>query len=159
LFYRLNVVPIEVPPLRERLEELECLCEHFLRRAAERHGGAVKRLDRRAYALLRSYSWPGNVRELENLMERASILTAGEVISAEAIRGWLGEPEAPASIADTKLPETCSLAEMERLLIERTLARFHGHRQKTAEALGIGVRTLGLKLSKWRAQERQMVGA
>jgi len=152
LFYRLNVVPIHLPLLRHRLEDLEALCEYFLRRCADRDGRNVKILGRESLAVLQSYPWPGNVRELENLLERISILDAAEVITAEMVRsalelGSVGPAAAGAAERDL------SLAQMERELIERTLEKHHGHRQKTAEALGIGVRTLGMKLKQWRLEQ------
>jgi len=177
LYYRLNVVPLVIPPLRERLEDIEELCAYFLERSAQRHGGAFKRLSKDSLILLRRYRWPGNVRELENLMERASILSPGPEVTAEVLGGWLrvenldavpcaesfSEDGAPGTTSSgsasvVKLPGACNLAEMEKIMIRRTLERYNGHRQKTADALGIGVRTLGMKLSKWREEECQPAG-
>ncbi|OPZ95953.1 MAG: Transcriptional regulatory protein ZraR [Planctomycetes bacterium ADurb.Bin412] len=156
LYYRLNVVPIVVPTLAERAaEDLELLCDYFLRRSAEREGRPVRRLSEAAIGLLKKYRWPGNVRELENLMERVSILSSSEKISAEMIQGWLDigsrkeEPEGDVS----KIGGSMRLVDVERELIEKTLEKFHGHRQKTAEALGIGVRTLGMKLKQWNLSQ------
>jgi two-component system, NtrC family, response regulator HydG len=152
LFYRLNVVPIDVPPLRVRSpEDLESLCDYFLRRSADREGMPLRILSKSALELLHQYHWPGNVRELENLMERVSILGTAEVITAEAIKGWLNVGESKPTPAET--PEGTRLADMERQLIERTLEKFNGHRLKTAQALGIGVRTLGMKLKRWQESE------
>ena len=156
LFYRLNVVPIEVPPLRVRTgRDLEDLCEYFLNRSAAREGIKTRRLNEEAVELLKKYNWPGNVRELENLMERASILSMTELITAEAVKGWL-QFDNDQAISNGRLDEPVSLATMERELIEQTLDRYDGHRLKTAQALGIGVRTLGMKLKKWKLDE-QMV--
>ncbi len=185
LYYRLNVVPLMVPPLRERLEEIEELCNYFLERSAQRHGGEVKHLSHGALELLRRYRWPGNVRELENLMERASILSSRPEIAADVLGGWLrvedldAAPCADVAVTDmeanapcealgavsthqtvmVRLPRTCNLAEVEKIMIQQTLEKYNGHRQKTADALGIGVRTLGMKLSKWRQEECQPAGA
>jgi two-component system nitrogen regulation response regulator NtrX len=89
LYFRLNVLPIHVPPLRERREDVRPLAEHFLREFAEAEGFASKELTDAASVLLTEYSWPGNVRELRNLMERAVILVPGPVIDAADIRDWL----------------------------------------------------------------------
>ncbi len=159
LYYRLNVVPVELPPLRERLDEdLENLCEYFLRRIADREGREVRILSREALGLLKRYSWPGNVRELENLMERVSILSVQQVIDADMISGWLdvdarGGREDVSNVLGGGYKIGKSLAEIEREVIERTLDAMGGHRQKTAEALGIGVRTLGMKLKRWRTED------
>jgi len=156
LYYRLNVVPIHLPPLRERVEDdLENLCEYFLQRIADREGTPLKMLCGEAITCLKRYGWPGNVRELENLMELVSVLTTEEVISAEMIQGWLTLDHINSSPAlDTESFQGKSLAEMERHLIEQTLGTFNGHRQKTAQALGIGVRTLGMKLKRWKMEEQ-----
>jgi len=155
LFYRLNVVPILLPPLQDRQEDLESLCEYFLRRCADRDGRSVRILSQSALEELQEYSWPGNVRELENLMERISILGTAEVISVEAIRSALeiGQTDARREDEEPETDETESLAQMERKLIEKTLLKYEGHRQKTAQALGIGVRTLGMKLKRWRTEQ------
>lgn len=160
LFYRLNVVPVILPPLRDRLEDLENLCEYFLRRCADRDGRSVRILSQAALEVLREYFWPGNVRELENLMERISILGTAEVISAEAIRNALELGQSGARIEEdmAESEENLSLAQMERKLIEKTLMKYEGHRQKTAEALGIGIRTLGMKLKRWRTEQASSSG-
>jgi DNA-binding NtrC family response regulator len=155
LFYRLNVVPIFLPPLRDRREDLENLGEYFLRRSADRDGRSVRILSTEALEVLQEYSWPGNVRELENLMERISILGTAEVISAEAIRSALelGQAEPRAAADGAEFEKDISLAQMERRLIEKALVKHEGHRQKTALALGIGVRTLGMKLKRWKTEQ------
>lgn len=167
LFYRLNVLPIQLPPLRERAEDIELLADHFLRKVALREGGEPKRFDADGLALLKRYAWPGNVRELENICERASVLSRKLVIEAELIRPWLSgaSPASEAPSASAAIPvggegvatiepevQVRTLEELEREQIIRTLDTFNGNRQRTAEALGIGVRTLGLKLKKWKEQ-------
>ena len=87
LFYRLNVIPIELPPLRERREDIPALVEHFVRKHAQRTGRRIERIDDGVLAALQQYDWPGNVRELENTIERAVVLSTGPVITA---RGDLG---------------------------------------------------------------------
>jgi len=152
LYYRLNVVPVHLPSLAQRLDEdLVPLSQYFLSRIAAREGMPVRSLSAGALQLLRRYSWPGNVRELENLMERVAILSSSEIISEEMIRGWIHVADEP--VPQTALPAVSgvvSLQDMEKQLIEKTLEKFDGHRQKTAQALGIGVRTLGMKLKRWQ---------
>jgi DNA-binding NtrC family response regulator len=155
LFYRLNVLPIHLPPLRHRVDDVPLLAEHFLAQVALREGREPKRLDDGALAVMQQYTWPGNVRELQNICERASVLTRGGVITADVVGPWLVappadpfDPETPEQAADNPNPRP--LEEVEREAIIRALNVFNGNRQRTAHALGIGVRTLGLKLKKWK---------
>jgi len=107
--------------------------------------------------LLEGYRWPGNVRELENICRRAVTLCNGDTISAKLLQPWLDvvpdERDPFGSLRDGRM-----LEDMERKLIERMLARFNGHRAKTAGALGMGVRTLGMKLKQWRDEAAQEDG-
>ena len=152
LFYRLNVLPVHVPPLRERFEDIGELAESFLAEAAKQDGGLAKRLASDAVTLLTSHSWPGNVRELENLCRRAATLTQSAVITASLLEPWL-RPGTKCIDGIGTLREGRMLQDMERQLIERTLAQFNGHRAKSAKALGMGVRTLGMKLKQWREDD------
>ena len=155
LFYRLAVVPIEVPPLRQRLEDLPLLVRHFSAAAAARLDRPSCDLASDALELLSSYHWPGNVRELENLVTRASVLSAGRSITAGDLRPWLmestGGPECRtvSGSAHDAIEVGMKLDEMERRLIETTLDHFAGHRAKAAQALGIGIRTLTNKLRQY----------
>ena len=149
LFYRLNVVPVELPPLRQRADDIPELARHFLHRSAKRESEATRHIDSDAVRLLQKYPWPGNVRELQNIMERANVLEreAG-VVRAATIEPWL-------RVADTSDVNVDGLAgkplaDIEKQVILSTLQQFRGHRIKTATALGIGVRTLGMKLKKWK---------
>jgi DNA-binding NtrC family response regulator len=143
LFYRLSVIPLVVPPLRERAVDVPELCEHFLAQSAARVGRAACRLSHEALDLLTAYAWPGNVRELQNLVTRAVVLGTSDEIGADDLRPWLLDPtENSATPDEAAAPIGVSLEEMERRMIEATLERFAGHRAKTAEALGIGLRTL-----------------
>ena len=148
LYYRLNVVPIEVPPLRRRREDVPRLVDHFLTTAAQRLGRPRCELAPDALDLLAGYHWPGNVRELENLMTRASVLGQGRLLPAAELRMWLLEPTSTAASADPHSAITAGmkLEDMERRLIEATLEHFDGHRARAAQALGIGIRTLTNKL-------------
>lgn len=178
LFYRLNVVPVELPALRERLEDVPELAKHFLQQIARRERSVVRHLEPDAVRLLQRYPWPGNVRELQNIVERACVLeVVPGVIRASTLEPWLrhrsvamaeaggvgGRMEMkealPVGGASGRLNGDGELgagprplAEIEREVILRTLGQFKGHRVKTAQALGIGVRTLGMKLKKWKEE-------
>lgn len=151
LYYRLAVVPLCVPSLRERREDVPALVDHFLARCAARLQRDPPAPDASAMDLLIHYHWPGNVRELENIMTRASVLSHGGSITADELGRWLlvdpGSPQDGGQ--DPSVPVGLSLEEMERKLIEATLEHFGGHREKAARALGIGVRTLCGKLRQY----------
>jgi len=155
LYYRLAVVPLHVPPLRERRGDIPALAEHFLRRSASRLQRPPCLLQPGAIDLLVTHHWPGNVRELENIITRASVLYGGGPVTADELRRWLigGEGEGPAAVPD--VPVGISLEEMDRKLIEATLEHFGGHRAKTAQALGIGLRTLTSKLRQYGYAPRE----
>jgi DNA-binding NtrC family response regulator len=152
LLWRLCVVPVVLPPLRERPDEIVPLARHFL--------GKGLGLDAAAEAALRAWHWPGNVRELQNVVQRVGILCDGGVVTGELVRRWLqptGElPTAPATEPIYVLPTPDplqalvgrSLADVERELVQRTLRHNAGNRTRTAEMLGIGVRTLFNKLQE-----------
>ena len=152
LYYRLAVVPIHVPALRERREDIPELIQHFLSRAAARLDRLPCILAPSGIELLQGYDWPGNVREVENLTTRASVLSQGTPLTADELRPWLmNQPDATEASADPNessdnIRVGTNLAEMERRLIEATLEHFGGHRAQTANALGIGVRTLTNKM-------------
>ena len=154
LYYRLSVLPIEVPALRSRREDIPLLLDYFVGRIAEREGKPRPKLGFEAIQMLREYDWPGNVRELQNLCERVCVLEAGREVAADAIRPLLSGPikTATAPVVKIDYRDGQILADAERDLIFKTLERFSGHRERTARALGIGLRTLGLKLKKWREE-------
>ena len=159
LYYRLAVVPIHVPPLRQRREDVPELVEFFLKRCAKRLGREPVSLEPSAQELLQNHGWPGNVRELENIITRASVLSTEEPFGADQLRRWLiadsaADGQQEDGPADS-LPIGLSLQEMERKLIESTLEHFGGHRAKTAKALGIGVRTLSGKLRQYGYAPRE----
>jgi DNA-binding NtrC family response regulator len=157
LYFRLAVVPISVPPLRERAGDVPLLVQHFAMQAANRLGRHPCELAADALDLLCHYHWPGNVRELENLVTRASVLGNSPCITAADLRLWLIDPtgnclpDAPRAAVDS--PEAVSvgmrLDDMERRLIEATLEHYGGHRAKASQALGIGIRTLTNKLRQY----------
>jgi two-component system, NtrC family, response regulator HydG len=152
LYFRLTVLPVTIAPLRERRDDMPLLVDHFLARAASRAGRPPVRVTEGAMRLLAGYDWPGNVRELENLCERASVLVLDGVLTEGIVLPWLGGIQ-KAEVLPEKFRHGHIIEDMERHLIERTLRECAGHRARTAEALGIGVRTLGLKLKQWREQE------
>jgi transcriptional regulator with PAS, ATPase and Fis domain len=142
LYYRLNVIPIRLTPLRERPDDVPLLLEHFLEHHARR-GRALPRFEPEAIAALRQHAWPGNVRELENLVERL-VLTLGGCSVRRAELG-LPAPAASAGVEPSDAPFR-TLREMERWLIVETLAQLRGNRTRAAERLGIGLRTLRNKI-------------
>jgi len=151
LYYRLNVVSVTIPPLRERREDLPLLADHFLKIYAEKNRRIIKGFSPRAMDLMMRYQWPGNVRELENAVERAVILARGEVITLDEL------PESIRAL-DTGAAEPApdgapvagrSLKEMEKEMILRTLEQTGGNRTRAADILGISRRTLQLKLKKY----------
>ncbi|MDZ4782437.1 MAG: sigma-54 dependent transcriptional regulator [Planctomycetia bacterium] len=151
LYYRLAVVPLEIPPLRARREDVPLLLEHFLGLAAARQHKEPCLLQAGALDLLVNHHWPGNVRELENVATRATVLNLGLPVTADELRPWLIDSDAPRQqlSPEASLPTGLSLEQMEQRLIEATLERFDGHRAKSAEALGIGLRTLSGKLRQY----------
>ena len=156
LYYRLAVVPLWLPPLRERREDIPELVEYFRKRASSRLGREVAPLPESVLQLFMEHDWPGNVRELENVITRISILSENRTIGVDEVRRWL-IPSSRASEAELPpgIPVGTSLEEMERRLIEATLEHFGGHRAKTAKALGIGVRTLTEKLRRYGYAPRE----
>jgi two-component system nitrogen regulation response regulator NtrX len=138
LYFRLNVIPIFVPPLRDRQEDIPLLADHFMRLFAREYGRRLKSIDDSASRLLAQYSWPGNVRELRNVIERLIIMVPGEVITAQdlAFLGGGARPEPAAATAETQMLHDARDA-FERDYILKTLARQQGNISRTAEVLGI----------------------
>ncbi|MEO6595731.1 MAG: sigma-54 dependent transcriptional regulator [Planctomycetota bacterium] len=165
LYYRINVVAIEMPPLRQRCSDIESLAEHFLRRFATEHGRPALRFTARALAALVTAPWPGNVRQLENVIERTVVLSQGPTIDSTDLPTTL-QTGAPAAMARQaaqpagaalcspalggpllKLKE--ALEESEKVLIEQALQHLGGNRERAARALGINRSTLFHKLRKY----------
>ncbi len=140
LFFRLNTLVIRVPPLREHLEDLSLLVDHFLRRAQARTGRTVSGISEEALKLLRACDWPGNVRELEHVIDRAVAFARHEVIVPEDL---------PADLIEPKTSSLMSLEDLEKRHILYVLRTTHGSRQRTAEILGIDRKTLYRKLLKY----------
>jgi two-component system, NtrC family, nitrogen regulation response regulator NtrX len=138
LYHRIYVFPLRLPPLRERLEDIPVLAEHFVRQVAEQNGWKPKTFSAEAIADLKRYPWPGNVRELRNVIERLLLLAAGDIVDADAVRLALpasGGAGAPAMLQTGTLAERVEAFEREVLLAE--LKRHNHHMTNTARALGL----------------------
>ena len=146
LYYRINVVSIALPPLRERREDIPLLLDHFVEKFSRRNGKRIGGLTREAREALLRYDYPGNVRELENLVERAVILTRDEVIGLEDLPLGVKEREGETS-GETSL--TVLVEGLERRMIREALARADGVQTQAAEILGISERVLRYKLKKY----------
>jgi len=144
LYYRLNVLPIYLPPLRERKEDIPLLVQHFLEKYSRQNGLRIKSLSKKCLDMMMQYEWPGNVRELENVIERAVVMSEGETIFPENI-----SLSSPVQKMGLSFPEEITLEEMEKRLILHTLQRTGGNRTEAAKILGISVRTVRNKLKKY----------
>lgn len=152
LYFRLQVIPIDLPPLRKRLEDIPLLCQHFIDKYCHREGIPLKALSEKAIKYFMSYSWPGNVRELENYIERAVVISDSQELKltdfpVEIAIGAPGIEEADSTEAGT------TIADMERRLIFKTLKANNYNKAQAAEILGITPRTLRNKLNEYRGQE------
>jgi DNA-binding NtrC family response regulator len=151
LYYRLNVVPIELPPLRERGEDVPLLAEHFLQRAAQRLDRPAPVVDPEAMERLQSYAWPGNVRELENCIERMVVLARASRLGLDDLPAAIRDREASAAaLADFELPAGgVRLPDLERHLIRQALERSRGGLAPAARLLGISYKTLQYRVRKF----------
>jgi two-component system response regulator HydG len=149
LYYRLNVVTIIVPPLRDRTVDIPLLADRFLKRYSRKNHRNLKGFAPRAMDLLMHHTWPGNVRELENVVERAVIMAPGNRVGPEDLPGTLGAPLSDRSHGEPLLASGRSLKEVEREMILKTLEDMGGNRTRTAGVLGISRRTLQLKLKEY----------
>ncbi len=148
VYYRLNVIPIRIPPLRERREDIPVLAEHFVRKHAQRTGRRIDGLDPTAMTLLERYDWPGNVRELENTIERAVVLSLDPVIRPDAISGLRSAPAAGAGVPSLQLRQ--NIEWVERETIRRALDASRGVKKDAADLMGISQRALSYYLAKYR---------
>jgi two-component system response regulator AtoC len=151
LFYRLNVLPIHVPPLRERREDIPLLIEHFVSRNNARLGTVVRGLDGEARRLLYEYTWPGNVRELENTIERAMVLAEGEQITAADLPERVREAQDPvqSQLVSGEMSIKKTTRVIEEILIRRALQKTKGNRTRAAEVLEISHRALLYKIKDY----------
>ncbi|MFP4429673.1 MAG: sigma-54-dependent transcriptional regulator [Spirochaetaceae bacterium] len=150
LFYRLNVVNIHIPPLRERKEDIPLLVSSFIREFAQENEKPVEGIDPKARAALYKYSWPGNVRELRNCIESAVVLSKGNIITVDDLPPTINTENEQDYI---RVPVGSTLAEAEQEIIRSTLNYNNGNKSKTAEALGIGRKTLHRKIADYHLSE------
>ncbi|MGQ9617828.1 MAG: sigma-54-dependent transcriptional regulator [Candidatus Aminicenantia bacterium] len=143
LFYRLNVIKIDVPPLRERKEDISILVAHFLEKYNIENKKSVERVSEEGMELLLSYHWPGNVRELENCIERAVVICKGNLLKPSDFPEYIRVPVSPS------YKEDMSLEELERIHIEKILTKYKYNIQKSSEVLGIDRVTLYRKMKKY----------
>jgi two-component system, NtrC family, response regulator PilR len=156
LFYRLNVIPIHIPPLRERREDIPLLVAHFIKQRSAELGRSVRSVTPAALAVLESYRWPGNIRELENVIERALVLGSGDVFDVDALPPDLRRPrdvlEIAVEIPDGGLDLEATLDQIEQRYIHLALARTGGVQTRAAELLRVSFRQLRYKLQKFAAR-------
>src|ERR1700761_3896406 len=156
LFYRLNVFPIEVPPLRKRKEDIPMLVEYFVKRYAEKAGKQIRTIDVNTLELCQSYPWPGNIRELQNIVERSVILSSGDTFWIE--KAWLVSPEPARQELQSPLPDT--LQNREREMIEAALAECNGKvagPEGAAAKLGIPRSTLDSKIKQLKIKKHNFI--
>ncbi|MBI3637290.1 MAG: sigma-54-dependent Fis family transcriptional regulator [Candidatus Rokubacteria bacterium] len=156
LFYRLNVIPIQVPPLRERREDIPLLVAHFIQKVARETGKAVRGVTPEALAVLEQYRWPGNIRELENVVERAIVLGGGDTIGLDALPPGLMS-KTPASLLGVEIPHDgldmeAMIEDLERRYIQLALERTGGNQTRAADILGLTFRQFRYKLQKHAAR-------
>ncbi len=154
LYYRLNVFPVHIPPLRDRKSDILLLADYFVEKYAEQNHVAVRRISTPAIDLLMSYHWPGNVRELENCIERAVLLSVDEVIHSHHLPPSLQSAESTNTTFRGTLDE--SLDNLERELLLEALKQTRGNMAKAARALGITERIMGLRVKKHGIDSRQL---
>ncbi|MDB5102525.1 MAG: atoC [Fibrobacteres bacterium] len=152
LYYRLNVIPLEVPPLRDRMSDIEPLAQHFIAKYNKENGFTVSGMKPEALSRLKTHPWPGNVRELENVIQRAVVFAKNGDISIEHLRLDGGAKTALAE-SGAGLTPGMSVAEAERILIIKTLEACGDNRTKAAEMLNISIRTLRNKLHEYKLQD------
>src|SRR5215204_4442842 len=148
LYYRLNVIPIEIPPLRERREDIPALIEHFINKHAQRAGKRIDGVAPGVLEMLRVADWPGNVRELENTVERAVVLSPGAAVSLDSVRILAPASSAPAGLPSLNLRQNIDWVERET--VRRALDAAAGVKKDAAETMGISQRALSYYLAKHR---------
>jgi DNA-binding NtrC family response regulator len=150
LFYRLNVVRIDIPPLKERAGDILLLTEKFIDKFKKKIGKDIKGVDKEAAKILTNYHWPGNVRELENVIERAIVLSYGDFITSEELSGLKS-----ISTESGEMTELTSLASLEKMHIEKTLKKLNWSISKTADLLEIHRNTLRMKMKEYKISKPQ----
>ena len=150
LFYRLNVVTLHVPPLRERKEDVPMLAQHFLTSFAQKNSKPIKGFTPQAMEKLLKYAWPGNVRELMNAVERAVVLSRTEYLDADELALMMADNTVSGKVDQKSLPENLPLTEMEKRIILEALDKACGNKSEAARRLGITRKTLRKKLDKYQ---------
>jgi two-component system, NtrC family, response regulator HydG len=153
LYWRLNVIHLAIPPLRERPFDIPLLVEHFLNKAAEQSGVAPLNVTPEALAVLTAYSWPGNARELENALERAVALAEGASLTPEDLPERIRNSGQTAQLLAQARERRLTLRELEKEYILETLRLTGGNKSRAAEMLGFDRRTLHRKLDEYRAED------
>jgi DNA-binding NtrC family response regulator len=153
LYYRINVIPLSVPPLRERREDIAILMRFFVGKYSRNAGGSAPHLTPDLVAQMEAYDWPGNVRELENFVRRALALSTGPVVGVEVLEGT---EFMPGSSTTQRLEAGLTLREMEKQLLERTLEATGGNRTRAAGILGISIRTIRNKIREYGLPPREV---
>ncbi len=148
LYYRLDVIRLHLPPLRERLEDIPMLARHFVSRYNERHGRQISAISSEALMALQGWTWPGNVRELENAIERAVVLSRKDTVDLSDLPSTLAIHQTTPTQLSFEVGTPLSL--MERQMIEATLKRVDGDKSRAAQLLGVTSRTLYRRLAEWR---------
>ncbi|UCD63435.1 MAG: sigma-54-dependent Fis family transcriptional regulator [Candidatus Zixiibacteriota bacterium] len=152
LFYRLNVIPIHLCPLNEKVEDIPLLVRHFIDKYNRENNKQVEGIEQSALSLLTRYHWPGNVRELENLIERAVVTTKRAMLAEDDFPADLALGPAADDVPGLKIP--MKLEEGNKYLILKTLEKYNGNKTKAAEALGITTRTIRNKLAEYNLLEK-----
>jgi DNA-binding NtrC family response regulator len=153
LYYRLNVIPLTIPPLRDRRSDLAMLADHFLDKYALANRRPKKPLSKQALNRLMSMDWPGNVRELENIIARGVLLSTGDEVDVADIFLETGNAAEASDMSEVSIASLMTIKEMEKGLIKRALAETEGNRTHAAKILGISVRTLRNKLAEYRGMD------
>lgn len=153
LFYRLNVIPIDIPPLRERQDDIKLLVEHFVAKYCAKVKTPLKKISTEALGLLVSYTWPGNVRELENTIERAILLNRTDVLEVSDLPEKLSHPQPEAPVVREAEPATPTLESIEKAYIHYVMSQTRGKKSEAARILGIDASTLYRKIDRYKLDE------
>jgi two-component system response regulator AtoC len=153
LFYRLNVVQVVLPPLRDRPDDIPILVDHFLKEISENKHTQPKRVSPEVMRRFQQYRWPGNVRELRNTLESMMVLADGDTLTERDLPERIAESAAQTASAK-EIPTGMTMEELERLAIMRALDQYGGNRTHAANRLGISVRTLQRKLRQYELERR-----
>jgi len=151
LYFRLQVIPINLPPLRERLDDIPLLCEHFIAKYCRREGVPIKTLSEKVIQMFMGYNWPGNIRELENYIERAVVISNSEELKPSDFPIDLKTGNLAHSV--DRIEVGLTIADMEKRLILKTLEANNWNKERTADILGITSRTLRNKLAEYKQEE------